>query len=213
MSGLTQRKGELGLKILHLDASVTGQKSISRPLTKDAAKHLKELYPEAIYVYRDLVAQPLGQSTAVRRRLDADGQNPAVDQIEEFETSKQILSEFLSADTILIGAPMYNYGIPSQLKVWIDLICVPGVTFTYGPTGAKGQCGDKRVIVIATRGGRYGPGSPTESRDHQEKYLRDIFGHLGVTNITVITVEGVALGPESLEKALGAARAGITGLM
>ena len=200
------------MNILHLDSSVTGPNSVSRPLTGDAAEKLKSDNPGATYVYRDLVKDTLRHYNAVLRSHGADAPDQTPEQKHELETGKQILDEFLAADTVLIGAPMYNFGVPSQLKAWIDLICVAGVTFKYGANGPEGLCGGKKVIVISSRGGLYGPGSPFEPFDHQEKYLRDVFTFLGVKDITVITAEGVAYGPEKASEAVNAAKAKIAAL-
>lgn len=194
------------MKILHLDSSVTGEKSISRPLTAFAAETLKKANPGAEYVYRDLVKNELRHYTAVARLYGDNAPQITDEQKAELATGKELLAEFLSADTLLIGAPMYNFSIPSQLKAWIDLIVVPGTTFKYGANGAEGQCGGKKVVIISSRGGAYGPGSPYESNDFQEKYLRGIFSFLGITDITVITAEGVAMGPEKTAEAVKAAR-------
>jgi FMN-dependent NADH-azoreductase len=194
------------MKILHLDSSVTGEKSVSRPLSQAAAEKLKAANPGAEYVYRDLVKNTLRHYTAVLR-LYGDNLPQITDQQKaEMETGEEILNEFLSADVILIGAPMYNFSVPSQLKAWVDLICVAGKTFSYGPNGPQGLCGGKKVVVISSRGGMYGPGSPFEPFDHQEKYLRDVFTFLGVKDITVITAEGVAQGPEKSAAAVAAAK-------
>lgn len=200
------------MKILHVDSSVTGDKSVSRPLTAAAAEQLKSTNPGAVYVYRDLVKNTLRHYTAVLRIYGDNVEQHTPEQKAELENGKEILEEFLSADIILIGAPMYNLNIPSQLKAWIDLIVVPGVTFKYGAGGAEGQCGGKKVVIISTRGGQYGPGSPFEGYDFQEKYLRTTFGFLGVQDITVITAEGVARGPEVTAQAIASAQAAIAKL-
>ncbi len=200
------------MKILHLDSSVTGPKSVSRPLTQAAAEQLKSANPNAEYIYRDLVHDTLRHYNAVLRSFGDDIPNITPEQKQELETGKTILDEFLGADLVLIGAPMYNFGVPSQLKAWIDMICIPGTTFKYGPKGPEGQCGGKRVVVISTRGGQYGPGSPAEAYDHQEKYLRDVFGFLGIRDINVITAEGVAQGPEKAAAAVAAAKEKIASL-
>ena len=194
------------MKILHLDSSVTGEKSVSRPLSQAAADKLKSANPGAEYVYRDLVKSSLRHYTAVLRNYGDNTAQVTDEQKAELAAGEEILNEFLGADTILIGAPMYNFAVPSQLKAWIDLVCVAGKTFTYGANGPQGLCGDKKVIVISSRGGMYGPGSPFEPFDHQEKYLRDVFTFLGVTDITVITAEGVAQGPEKAAAAVDAAK-------
>ena len=120
------------MKILHLDSSVTGEKSVSRPLTQYAAEKLKSLHPDAEYTYRDLVKNTLRHYTAVLRLYGDNVEQITDQQKSELETGKEILEEFLAADIVLIGAPMYNFNIPSQLKAWIDLNCIAGKTFSYG---------------------------------------------------------------------------------
>ena len=194
------------MKILHLDSSVTGEKSVSRPLSQLAAEKLKAAHPDAEYVYRDLVKNTLRHYTAVLRMYGDVPPQVTPEQKAELETGTEILEEFLSSDIVLIGAPMYNFSIPSQLKAWIDLIAVSGKTFRYGASGPEGLCGEKKLIVISSRGGMYGPGSPVQTWDHQEQYLRHFFTFLGVKDITVITAEGVALGPDKAAEAVSAAK-------
>ena len=200
------------MKILHLDSSVTGEKSVSRPLSKEAAEKLQSLNPGAEYIYRDLVKNTLRHYTAVLRLYAEDLSQVTDQQKAELETGKEILEEFLSADIVLIGTPMYNFGIPSQLKAWVDLICVSGKTFRYGASGPEGLCGGKRIILISSRGGKYGPGSPVETWDHQETYLRHVFTFLGIPQIEVIRAEGVGAGPEKAAEAVAAAKAKIAEL-
>ncbi len=194
------------MKILHLDSSVTGEKSVSRPLTQAAAERLKALYPDAEYSYRDLVKNTLRHYTAVLRLYGDDISQVTEQQKAELETGTELFDEFMVSDVVLIGAPMYNLNIASQLKAWIDLVVVPGKSFRYGANGAEGLCGGKRVIIISTRGGMYGPGSPFENYDFQEKYLRAMLGFLGIQDITVITAEGIAMGPEKTQEAVAAAK-------
>ncbi len=194
------------MKILHLDSSVTGANSVSRPLSQAAAEKLKAANPGAEYVYRDLVKNTLRHYTAVLRLYSGVPDQLTPEQKAEMATGEEILNEFLAADIVLIGAPMYNFSIPSQLKAWLDLIAVSGKTFRYGASGPEGLCGNKKLVVISSRGGKYGPGSPVETWDHQEQYLRHFFTFLGVKDITVITAEGVALGPDKAAEAVAAAK-------
>jgi FMN-dependent NADH-azoreductase len=115
------------------------------------------------------------------------------------------LEEVLGANVIVIGAPMYNFSIPSQLKSWLDALAVPGKTFSYDANGAKGLLGDKRVIVASSRGNFYGPESPVASAEHHETYLRSFFGFLGVTQIEIVRAEGVKISPELAQTAVAAA--------
>jgi FMN-dependent NADH-azoreductase len=118
----------------------------------------------------------------------------------------------LAADVVVIGAPMYNFGIPSQLKAWIDRVAQAGRTFKYGADGAVGLATGKRVIVASSRGGQYA-GKPFEQAlDHQEAYLRAVLGFLGMNDVTVVRAEGVAMGPDAKAAAMEAAHRQIDGL-
>lgn len=200
------------MKILHIDSSVTGAKSISRPLTQKAIAQLKTLHPEAEVTYRDLIADPLRHYTAVLRMFGADAPNLTAEQQQELATGEAILAEFLASDIVLIGAPMYNFGIPSQLKAWIDLLAVPGKTFAYENGAPKGLCGGKKIIIVSSRGGMYGPGSPYEQADFQERYLKQIFSFIGITDITVIRAEGIGHGPDAAKAAIESAETEIASL-
>ena len=127
--------------------------------------------------------------------------------------SEKVLQEFLDADVVVIGAPMYNFSIPSQLKAWIDRIAVKGKTFAYSEYGPKGLAGDKTVIIASARGGFYGESSPVAAWDHQEAYLRTLFGFLGVTDIRFLRPEGVNVSPEQKDKAIAEARGEVASLV
>jgi FMN-dependent NADH-azoreductase len=176
--------------ILHIDSSVLGENSVSRQLTAAIVERLQEAAPSAL-VYRDLAAeQPahfaLGAETA------------SVD-------------EFLAADTVVIGAPMYNFSVPSQLKAWIDQILVAGRTFKYTEQGVVGLAGEKRIIIAVSRGGYYGAGTPTESMEHLETYLRSVFAFIGLTPEIVIA-EGLNIGPDHRTRAIEGALESISRL-
>ena len=119
------------------------------------------------------------------------------------------LDEFLAADIVVIGAPMYNFTIPSQLKAWIDRILIAGKTFRYSEAGPVGLAGGKRVIIASSRGGLYAPGMPFEANDFQEPYLRAVFAFIGVEDIEIVRAEGLALGPEQRDAAVQAALASV----
>jgi FMN-dependent NADH-azoreductase len=116
--------------------------------------------------------------------------------------SAAVLDEFLAADIVVIGAPMYNFTVPTQLKAWIDRILVAGKTFRYGPQGVEGLAAGKRVIVAISRGGFYGYGTPAAPAEHLETYLRAVFGFIGITNPEFIIAEGVQIGRDQREKAI-----------
>ena len=124
---------------------------------------------------------------------------------QELAARQAVLDEFLAADVVVIGAPMYNFSVSSQLKAWIDHILVAGKTFSYGPNGPQGLAGGKRVIIIVSRGGYYGPDMPAAAGEHLDSYLRWVFGFIGITAPEIIVAEGIQVGPDHREKALAGA--------
>jgi FMN-dependent NADH-azoreductase len=116
------------------------------------------------------------------------------------------MDEFLAADTVVIGAPMYNFTISTQLKAWIDRIAVRGKTFSYSENGPQGLAGGKRVIIAIARGNLYGPGAPAAAFDFQEPYLRAVFGFIGISDVEFIRAEGIAFSPEHRTAALASAQ-------
>ena len=174
------------MTILHIDSSITGEASITRQLTASIVDRLTSADPAATVIRHDLVAQPLPHLT-----LDALADHTLVD-------------EFLAADTVVIGAPMYNFTLPTQLKAWLDRLLIAGRTFRYTPDGPEGLAGGRRVIVALARGGFYGPGTPAASVEHLETYLRAAFGFIGITPEFVIA-EGIAVSPEQRAQSLAAA--------
>lgn len=172
------------MKILHIDSSVNGQQSASRQVTAAIVRRLTQADPSASITYRDLVAAPVPHHSEGR----------AGDSVP--------LQEFLAADVVVIGAPMYNFSVPSQLKAWIDTLAVAGETFSYGAGGPQGLCGGKRIIVASTRGGIYSAPSPAAAMDHQESFLRSFFaGFLGAA-VEFVRAEGIGLGDEHRQRAM-----------
>jgi FMN-dependent NADH-azoreductase len=178
------------MKVLHIDSSITGDASVSRQLTSAVVEALKARAPEAQVVRRDLDAQPLAH-------LDGQGLAGLADSA--------VVQEFLDADVVVIGAPMYNFTVSSQLKAWIDRVAVAGKTFRYTAEGPEGLSGGRTVIIASSRGGMYGAETPAAAADFQEPYLRCLFGFLGVSDLRFIRAEGVAYGPDQRQAALEAA--------
>ncbi|MCW2367352.1 FMN-dependent NADH-azoreductase [Sphingobium sp. B7D2B] len=182
------------MTVLHIDSSIQGENSITRQISAAIVERLKAEQPGADVRYRDLAAQPLPHLT-----LPGFGTDEAA----------AVLAEFLDADTVVIGAPMYNFTISTQLKAWIDHIAVAGKTFRYDETGnAIGLAGDKRVIVALSRGGFYGAGTPAAAVEHAESYLRAVFGFIGIVP-EFIVAEGAAVGPEHRAAGIEAALAAV----
>ena len=190
------------MKLLHVDASILGANSASRQLSAAAVERLSKATPGLDIVYRDLAAEPLSHLTG-EHLAAAHGAVPESPSVQkDIAASQTALQDFLAADIVVIGAPMYNFTIPSQLKAWIDRIVIAGKTFKYGPNGAEGLAGNKRVVIAISRGGLYGPGAPAAALEHLETYLRAVFGFIGVTNLEIIVAEGLQIGPEQREKSM-----------
>jgi FMN-dependent NADH-azoreductase len=172
--------------ILHIGSSINGENSASRAISKAIVEQLAASSWGEPIVYRDLAANPIPHLT-----LDAFAHN--LD-----------LEEFLAADILVIGAPMYNFTLPSQLKAWIDRILVAGQTFRYTANGPEGLAGGKRVIIALARGGFYGHGSPAAALEHLESYLKGVFNFIGIEP-EFVAADGLNMGPEQREAAIGAA--------
>ena len=199
-------------KLLHIDSSVLGPHSVSRQLSAAIVDQLRQATPGFEITYRDLTANPLAHLSGAHLAVAQGASNPDPALQREIATSEAVLAEFLAADTIVLGAPMYNFTIPSQLKAWIDRIAVRGQTFRYGAQGPEGLCGNKRVIAAISRGGFYGAGTPMAALEHLETYLRSVFGFIGVTKLEFIAADGIQVGPEHREKALASALEAVTAL-
>jgi FMN-dependent NADH-azoreductase len=196
------------MKLLHIDSSILGANSASRSIGAAAVDKLRQTKPDLTVTYRDLAAAPLPHLTPAHLAPDhpiAAAMGDTSDPNGDRAASRAVLDEFLEADIVVIGAPMYNFSVPSQLKAWIDRVVVPGKTFQYGPDGLVGLAGGKRVIIAISRGNFYGPGSPAAPVEHLETYLRAVFGFIGVTKLEIIIAEGVQMGPELRSKAIAAA--------
>ena len=180
------------MTILHVDASINGENSASRAISGSIVEQLRGGAGDRL-VYRDLAREPLAHLT-----------------LDSFADTS-VLDEFMAADTVVIGAPMYNFTLPSQLKAWIDRIAVAGKTFRYTENGPEGMARGKKAIVVSARGGMYGAGSPAASLDFQENYLRGVFGFLGITDIEFVRAEGLAHGPAQRDQAMSAALGAIDG--
>ncbi|MES2104719.1 MAG: FMN-dependent NADH-azoreductase [Pseudomonadota bacterium] len=193
------------MKLLHIDSSILGPSSVSRELSAEVVATFRARNSKLALTRLDLAVTPIGHLTAAH--LAAAQGAPADEALKaDVAEGQTALDEFLSADIVVIGAPMYNLGVPSQLKAWIDRISVAGKTFSYGEHGPVGLCGGKKLVIASSRGGVYSQGSPAASYDHQETYLKAAFGFLGITDITFIRAEGVAMGPEARSGAMATAK-------
>jgi len=200
------------MKLLHIDASILGGNSVSRQLSAAAVERLRKTTPGLEVTYRDISSAPLSHLSGAHLAA-AQGATPETAAMrEDVAASAAALDEFLAADIVVVGAPMYNFTIPSQLKAWIDRILVAGKTFKYSEAGMEGLAKGKRVIVTITRGGFYGADTPAAAGEHLETYLRWVFGFIGVTDLEVILAEGIQTGAEQREKAVANALKAVTDL-
>lgn len=190
------------MKLLHIDASILGGNSVSRQLSAAVVERLRKTTPDLAVTYRDLNATPLSHLSG-EHLAAAHGATPETQAVrDDIAASTAALDEFLAADVVVVGAPMYNFTIPSQLKAWIDRILVAGKTFKYSEKGVEGLAGGKRVIVAIARGGFYGAGAPAAAGEHLETYLRWVFGFIGITTPEFIAADGIQISPEQREKAV-----------
>lgn len=196
------------MKLLHIDSGILGEHSVSRRLTAAIVADLKARTPGLEVTYRDLTAQPVAHLTGAHLAAASESAGAVDPQVAaDLADGAAALEAFLAADIVVVGAPMYNFSIPSQLKAWIDRLAIAGKTFRYTETGPVGLAGGKTVIVASSRGGFYGNGTPAEAMDHQESYLKTIFGFFGITDIRFVRAEGVAVSAEQKAQAIASAEA------
>jgi FMN-dependent NADH-azoreductase len=189
--------GDLIMRILHIDSSILGANSASRVLTAEITAQVKAAHPEAQVQHLDLAADALPHLTG--------GSLAQADQTEAARNA-QAMNDFLAADVIVVGAPMYNFAIPTQLKAWIDRVVVAGKTFRYTQSGPEGLVKGKRVIVGVSRGSVYGPDAAGE---FAESYLKHVFRFIGIEDVKFVRAEGLGLSAEHREKSLSTAVATI----
>jgi FMN-dependent NADH-azoreductase len=189
------------MKLLHVDSIIQGAHSISRQFSAEIVAKLR--LADLEIAYRDLAAEPVPHFS---------GSTLAARQPAALVLSDKVMDEFLAADIVVVGAPMYNFGVPSQLKAWIDQLPVAGKTFRYSEEGVEGLASGKRVIIASSRGGIYSEGAPAAAAEHQETYFRSVFAFVGIPDIETVRAEGVAIGPEPKAAAIAAAKREIANL-
>ena len=187
-------------KALILNTSVAGAASVSNRLTGEFAAQLRQRDPSVEIVTRDLAADPvphlLPETVAgIRATAETETERAAL------ALSEQLLAELKAADVLVIGAPMYNFGIPSTLKTWFDYVLRAGISFRYTEKGPEGLITGKKAVVIETRGGLYSEG-PAVSLDSQEPHLRTMLGFMGVTDVVFVRAEKLGFGPEAVSAAI-----------
>ena len=192
------------MKILRIDTATTGDDSVSRELTQAVVDHYKAKHPEAELTELDFEKDPLPHLTNVTTgaiRLPPEQHDDAMKAA--YPAERAVLDQFMESDVVVLGAPMYNFTVPSSLKAWLDRLGVPGVTFSYSEAGPKGLAGGRKVVIVSSKGGAY----ELDARfEHHDSYLRDILAFIGIDDPVFIRAEKLGFGPEAREEALAEAK-------
>ncbi len=203
------------MNVLQIDSSPLGAASASRQLTAAIVDGLRRTHPDLTLVHRDLdLTAPSHLSGPLLAALRGGSAAPDAELQQEIAFSDILLEEFLAADILVIGAPMYNFSIPTQLKAWIDRVARAGRTFRYTEQGPVGLATKGRAIIASTRGSILAGDGPhaddwRHALDFQEDYLRRVLNFLGITQVEIIRAEGLGLSPASRDQSLAAAQARI----
>lgn len=192
--------------VLVLNSSALGEASVSNHLVRDAVAQLRSQDPGLRITTRDVGANPIphlttDSATAIRGAEPANAEQAAAQAL-----SDELIGELKAADILIIGAPMYNFGMASTLKAWFDHVLRAGITFRYTEAGPEGLLTGKRAIVVVTRGGLYSEGR-AQAMDSQEPHLRTLLGFIGITDVTLVRAEKLAFGAEARAQAIEEARA------
>ena len=192
------------MKLLHIDSSILNDNSVTRQLSQTVVSQWKQRYPDLEVMYHDLaVDAPVHLTAEILGAGNIPEEQRNDLQRSEHERNERLLREFLEADVIVIGAPMYNFSIPSQLKAWLDRVLVAGRTFKYTEKGPVGLVTGKRAIIMSSRGGIYSTG-PASVMDHQETYLQTVLGFVGIKDVDIVRAEGVNINQETRERVIAA---------
>lgn len=197
------------MNILQVNASARSEGSISTQLANDIVSRLLDAHPEATHTLRDLARHPLPviDESALGALFTAESERSDA-QAALVAQHDAAIAEIQAADVVVIGAPMYNFGVTVQLKSWIDAIARARVTFRYTENGPEGLLKGKKVYVALSRGGLF-KGSPN---DTQVPYLRAVLGFLGLTDVEFIYAEGLGMGEDAVAKAIAQAKQDIEAL-
>ena len=199
------------MKLLQVDSSVLGTNSVSRQLTAEVVAEWLRSHPNTTVEYLDLAVDAPNHFDADALGIKFGVQTePTEAQRYENAVSERLVTQFLASEVVVIGAPLYNFSIPTQLKAWIDRLAQTGRTFKYTENGAIGLATGKTVIVVSSRGGIYSTSEGGQAMEHQESYLKVIFGFFGITDLRFVRAEGTAMGEALKAAALRAARVDIS---
>jgi FMN-dependent NADH-azoreductase len=190
-------------KVLIVDSAATGDQSVSRKLTGEFAERLQRNAGASI-VRRDVGSDPVPHLTAATVGVIRGAEPDSDESRAALALSDRLVAEVKDADVIVIGAPMYNFGMASTLKAWFDHVLRAGVTFRYSAEGPEGLVTGKRAVVIESRAGLYSEG-PASVMDHQEPHIRTLLGFIGITDVTFVRAEKLAFGPDAASAAIAQA--------
>jgi FMN-dependent NADH-azoreductase len=191
-------------KVLIIDSAATGETSVSRNLTARFAEQLRRQEPSVRITRRDIGAAPVPHLIAETVGVIRGGEAETDAARATLALSEGLIAEVMDADVIVIGAPMYNFGMASTLKAWFDHVLRAGITFRYSAEGPEGLVKGKKAVVIESRAGFYSEG-PAAIMDHQEPHIRTLLGFIGVTDLTFIRAEKLAFGPDAASAAIAEA--------
>lgn len=203
------------MKLLHIDSSPLAGNSVSRQLTERIVAQWRATHPGTVVEYLDLAIDAPNHLNADSLGFRAGPNAGGLSEVQRRENaiSERLVSQFLAADVVVVGAPMYNFSVPTQLKAWIDRVAQAGRTFTYTEKGPQGLAGGKTTIIASSRGGVYSSNPAMAGLDYQEDYLKTVFGFFGITDIQFVRAEGVAMGEAAKAQALDSANVSIKALV
>ncbi|MGX5914725.1 FMN-dependent NADH-azoreductase [Aliidiomarina sp. Khilg15.8] len=200
------------MQILHINAGLFGDQSVSTQLSNQVVERLTKANNNATVVTRDVAQEPVAHLNAEILMAASVAEDERSDlQQRELAVTEALLDELFTADVLVIGAPMYNFGIPSQLKAWVDRIAQAGRTFKYTENGPQGLLTGKRAYIASARGGFYSSGD-TAAMDHQENYMKTLLGFVGISDVTIVRAEGVNISDSQREESLQSAADSIDAL-
>jgi FMN-dependent NADH-azoreductase len=192
--------------VLFVMSSPRGQQSYSQQVARGIVDDLKIAHPTSKIVVRNVAKYPLphvGEAFVSGMARTPEQRTPA--EAQALALSDGLIEELAAADVLVLAVPMYNFGLPSALKAWVDHVVRAGRTFRFGANGPEGLLRNKRAIVVVSRGGVYSDG-PLKQLDFQESYLKSVLGFIGITDVEMVRVEGVALGDQAIRAAMANAR-------
>lgn len=193
------------MKVLHVDSSILGDASVSRKLTAAVVERITAAHPQAKIVHRDVAAEPVPWLTGpLAMTLGKDPADIDPELTNDAAKLRAALDAVLAADMIVVGVPMYNFGVPAQLKAWMDSLAVAGTTFRYVSGGSEGLLGAKRLIIASSQGGVYREGTPAASMEHQQSHVQAFFTFLGVTDQQIVRADGTKLSQPAEDQGLEA---------